>query len=474
MKKIFIVLLVVLALPFTFTGYVEAQEDVLKIYNWDDYIDEGDDNVASIIDDWKEDYKNRTGKEVRVVYDTFATNEIMMNTLKTGKTSYDLVCPSEYTILRMIDQNMLEEYSYNITDGYTNITNYNQYGSPYLKDVFARMNLSKYAVPYMWGTMGLIYNPEYVSAEDVKTWGILWNEEYKKKSTAKDSVRDTMVTSIFHLYYDEAIGYKAQLANGTLTAAQYNQKLTELMNRTDSETLDLMKKDLLNLKKNVYGFEVDNGKNDIASGRIWINVAWSGDAVYSLDVAEEENNTILNYAIPEEGSNVWFDGWVMPKGANKTLAEDFVNFLCEPSNAARNMDYIGYTPSIAGDAIWDLANDWYAPEEGEEGYEVDLTYFFKGTLSEDRLTDGRAIITVGELGRQFSAQYPTEEEILRCSVMQDFGDANDAVLSMWKAVKAGESNVVWICVAGVGGAAVIGGFVFYSKTKKSRRLKNRK
>ena len=133
MKKFILALLAVLALPFAFSGEVEAKEDVLKIYNWEDYIDEGDEKTTALIDDWVEDYKKRTGKTVTVVYDTFATNEIMMNTLKTGKTSYDLVCPSEYTIMSMISQDMLETYDVNEGE-YAKIANYNSYGSLYLKN----------------------------------------------------------------------------------------------------------------------------------------------------------------------------------------------------------------------------------------------------------------------------------------------------------------------------------------------------
>ena len=134
MKKLILALLAIVSLPFVFSKEVEAKEDVLKIYNWEDYIDEGDDETNALIDDWVKDYKERTGKTVTVVYDTFATNEIMMNTLKTGKTSYDLVCPSEYTIMRMISQDMLE--TYDVTgDEYASIPNYNSYGSMYLKNL---------------------------------------------------------------------------------------------------------------------------------------------------------------------------------------------------------------------------------------------------------------------------------------------------------------------------------------------------
>ncbi len=470
MKKILIVIIMVL--PFIMAVNINAADDnVLRIYNWEDYIDEGDDESQSLLDDWVDDYYERTGKKVEYVYDTFATNEIMMNTLKTGKTSYDLVCPSEYTIQKMIRENMLEKYDFS-EEQYTSVDNFNEFGSKYLFNLFKEEGLAEYSVPYTWGTLGFIYNPEFVSEDDISSWDILWNPEYKNRATAKDSVRDTYIIGVYHTYYEEVMGYKKQYQNGELSMLEYNKKLTEVMNRTDDETLNLVEKDLIEMKKNLYGFEVDNGKNDIATGRIWINFAWSGDAVYALDTAEDESNVCLNYKIPEEGSNIWFDGWVMPKGANKSLAQDFVNYLCKPESAARNMNYIGYTSAIAGDAIWEQVLDWYGTDEAN-GEAVDLTYLFEGTLSPEYLTDGKAIIYVGERGRQFDAQFPTYEEIARCCIMADFGDRNDQVLVLWKNVKTGSYNPIFIVAMSVCVVGTIGGVVFVRSTKKSRRLKSR-
>ncbi len=448
---------------------VNAADDlVLKIYNWEDYIDEGDssNHQNSVVDDWINDYKARTNKTVKVVYDTFETNENMLNTLKTGKTSYDLVCPSEYTIQKMIADDMLEKLDYQ-NGSYQNVENFNKYGSKYLQDLFVKENMAEYAIPYMWGTLGLIYNPDVVDEEDVKSWNILWDENYKNKSTAKDSVRDTYIVGVIHVYYDELMALKEQFLNHDITKEEYNKQISEIMNRVDDETIFLVKEDLLRMRNNIYGFEVDNGKSDISTGRISINFAWSGDAVFALDSAEEDTNgeLLLKYSVPEEGSNVWFDGWVMPKGANKELAQDFLNYICQPEIAARNMDTIGYTSSIAGDAIWELANDWYGDEEGEE---VDLTYFFEGTLSEEYLTDGKAIIKVAERGRQFDAQYPTEEVISRCVVMAEFGEQNDKVLTMWKEVRSGIIPIAVVIIVLTFHVILIIALVIYRKMKKNK------
>lgn len=504
MKKIFIILFM-LIIPFVMTGCSEKEEGlVLRIYNWQDYIDEGVDEEGqttgtSVMEDWQKWYFETYGVEVDIVYDTFETNEVMMNTLKTGKTTYDLICPSEYTIQKMIRLNMLDTFDYELKDNKGNLImdNFN-YVSPYLKQLFIDKGWDKYAVPYMWGTMGFIYNADIIDEEDIKHWSILWDKNYKNMATSKDSIRDTYVVGVMYVYYDELMNLRSQYENGEISLDIYNKKIGEIMNRCDQETLDKVEKALKEMKNNVYGFEVDSGKSDIVTGKVSINFAWSGDAVYSLDIAEEERGLYLNYQVPEEGSNVWFDGWVMPKGANKELAQSFVNYLCSPEIAVRNMNYIGYTSSIAGDDILDMIDDWYGailPEFNEETqtwfydevnlnisdsslevnikdneiylgenkvisllenikddegtpyseyylctyYEVDLTYFFEGAVSDEYISeDGKIYVAVEERGRQFDTQYPDYETVARCGIMEDFGDQNDAVLAMWENVKIGD------------------------------------
>lgn len=503
MKK-YLMFIIVLFISLILTGCSKETEGlVLRIYNWQDYIDEGVDEDgqkigSSVMEDWQSWYYETYGEKVEIVYDTFETCETMMNNLKTGKTTYDLICPSEYTIQKMMREEMLDTYDYELKDKNGNLimTNYH-YVSPYLINLFEDKGWNKYAVPYMWGTMGFIYNPQKIDSEDIKHWSILWDQKYKNMATAKDSIRDTFVVGVMYVYYDELMSLKFDLESGKISQHDYTVKIGEIMNRCDDKTLKAVEKALKEMKNNVYGFEVDSGKSDIVTGKVSINFAWSGDAVYSLDVAEEENDVFLNYQVPEEGSNVWFDGWVMPKGANKQLAQSFVNYLCDPAIAVRNMNYIGYTSSIVGDDILDMIDDWYGaiyPEFNEEtntwwydevdlgindsslevnvidneiylgeqkvfnilenikdeenvpfsnyysctSYEVDLTYLFDGSVSEDYLTDGKVIVTVEERGRQFDTQYPDYETIQRCGIMEDFGERNDEVLAMWENVKIGD------------------------------------
>ena len=468
MKKTIFSLLVMIMAVFIITQIsVKAEEEVtyLRVYNWYEYIEDGKDEdgnkiTTSVMEEWEADYKARTGKTVKVVYEMFETNAIMLNTLKTGKTSYDLVCPSDYIIQKMIREDMLEEIDL------TKIPNYATYASPYLKQLFADNGWTNYAIGYMWGTMGFIYNPDKVSESDISSWTILWNEAYKNRSTAKNSVRDTYIIGVFYVYQDELNQLASDYKNGVIDEETYNKQIGVIMNRTDDETLAKVEEALNLMKANIYGFEVDSGKKDIVTGKIDINFAWSGDAVYAMDTAEEENDMELNYIVPDEGSNVWFDGWVMPKGANVDLASDFINYLSLPEVAVKNMNKIGYTSAIAGDAIFDQIIDWYGEENG---IEVDLSYFFNGTLSDDRLTDGKAIVTINERGRQFDAQYPDEEIIARCGVMEDFGDRNEAVLEMWQRVKGNEVSI-WVILGIV--LFISGGVVAYILNNKSKKVRN--
>ncbi len=457
----------------------DAAEVTLRVYNWQDYIDDGtDDNgtqvVPSVMEDWAEDYYARTGVRVSVQYDTFETNETMLNTLKTGKSQYDLVCPSDYVIQKMIaatengtDENIaLEKFDY------SKLENYNNYASPYIKQVFEENGFDQYSVGYMWGTVGIIYNPEAVAEEDTRSWEILWNTDYKNRITIKDSVRDAYIPAVVAAHKAEIESWNQRLNNGSVTLREYRTALGDLMNRTDDDTIAGAGAALKAMKGNIYGLEVDSGKSDIVSGKIDINQAWSGDAVYSMDLAEEEDGVLLNFSVPEDGGSVWFDGWVMPKGANTELAQDFVNYLCQPSVAARNMEFIGYTSVIAGDEIFELVQDWYGDDEGE--YTVDLTYYFEGTVSEDYCSeDGSILVQTAELGRQFSAQYPEKSVVDRCFIMRDFGDRNDAVLTMWSQFKANDISpgLLFSFAAILVGACLI--LLWFTKPKRdsARRRK---
>ncbi|MGI6714118.1 MAG: ABC transporter substrate-binding protein [Bacilli bacterium] len=469
------------ALPSLQQTKVDAasEKKTLRIYNWEDYIYEPEsaDEQPSIIDQFIA-FKAEAGVDVTVVYDTFATNEDMYNIMKLGKSSYDLIAPSDYMIQKMAFEGMLEKYEYDAaTQTYANIPNYNTYASKYLKDIYDEIEVSEYAVGYMWGTLGIVYNPNLPDGrldaqmmEDVKSWTVLWDEKYKGKISIKDSMRDAYVVGLLYVHKETIETLQATLAAGSITEVAFKERMAELLNDTTPETVEKVSQALKELKKNIYGLEVDSGKNDIVTGKITMNTAWSGDAVYAMDIAEEEEGVELYYSIPDEGANIWFDGWVMPKGADKELAADFLNFISNPEIAALNMDYIGYTSFIAGQEVLSLIHDWYDAEAG--GTMVDLTYFFEGTVDVDPEDPATSMIIYSDLvNRQLTAQYPSEEEILRCVIMEHFdNETNNRIVEMWadfKATTIAAWMIVLIVLLVLGG----GGYLVFEiqRRKKSKR-----
>ena len=360
--------------------------------------------------------------------------------------------------------------------------------------------LANYAVGYMWGTLGLLFDPAYgdrdpeQTIEDMQEWDVLWNPDYKGISSIKDSVRDTYAIGLLHAFDDEFAALKESYDKGEITAEKYNEDFSELFNKCDNETLDKVRQSLTKLKGNVFGMEVASGKQDIVTGKIGINFAWSGDAVYSMEQAEEEKELELYYSIPNTGSNLWMDAWCMPKStrseAQTTLAELFLDFLSIPEYTAQNMEYTGYTPFTAGNEILDLTRSWYDYRYDEETEEFDdefaptaeeieelglqkieLSYFFDGTLTDEdgnplseeesaeacvfysdcylpnAETDAEGNIVGGNraVGRNFFCQFPDEETLVRCAVMRDFGSQNEAVLKMWEKFKS-DALPVWAIV----------------------------
>lgn len=379
MKKIAILSLV---FPFLLTlgacsapeNVVSGEQEVLRVFNWEDYIylNDGEDYPEPDLTVQFEQYMKEQGRNVLVIYDTFDTNETMLNSLKTGRVSYDLVCPSDYMIQRMLASDMLVPFE---EDWLAN-SNYKKYVSPYLNNMFNAItatntvtgethSIGEYAVGYMWGTLGIIFNPAYGDFEgsdaltDFQDWHALWDERYHGTFSIKDSMRDTYAVGIMETYDVELEQLLEQYQSGSITREAYNNALNEIFNRCNDEEIEEVKQYLLTLKNNSFGFEVDSGKEDIKTGKIGANTAWSGDAVYAMDGAEEEQGVELYYSVPRTGSNIWFDGWCMPKGANVSLAQEFLDFISLPENASQNMDYIGYTPFICGNEILDLVRSWY-------------------------------------------------------------------------------------------------------------------
>lgn len=488
-----------------------ADKDILRVLNWEDYIYLGEDEDKDLMDQFVDYMKEEYNRDITYVYDTFDTNESMYNELKTGKTTYDIIVPSDYMIQKMIMDDMLEPFD---DDFISNSSYIDNYLSLYLKDLFKSIetvttstnvshNLYEYSIPYMWGTVGMMYNPlfeEYVlrglSEEqihnDFGSWNVLYNESYHNTVSIKDSVRDTYIISVLHTYLEELEGYNQQYMIDSHQPDVYNKHLTEVFNRCDDETLKLVQEDMLKLKANSFGFEVDSGKTDIVTGKIGGNLAWSGDAVWSMFDAESEDlspedREYIYYSIPELGSNIWFDGMCMPKSENlnKDLAQEFMDFVSNPYNAAQNMDYIGYTPSIVGEDMLAVVYDWYDVRgeiggelpasyvEGVDYVKYDLTWFFG-----DSVPAGDAILYAypETIDRQLTAQFPTEEDLPYLAVMSDFGTQYTAVLDMWEIVRS-NSLPLWADILLVAEISIGVGFVVffgYKKHEKNKKIKNRR
>ena len=426
----------------------EEKAVTLRVCNWEEYIDLGDwdetidlesgDIIGenSMVEDFEEWYYETYGKRVKVEYSTFGTNEDLYNMLTLGDV-YDIVCPSEYMFMKLMAEKMLVPLSDEFFDE-TDENNYYTRGvSPYIREVFENHEINgeswaKYAAGYMWGITGIVYNPEVVSEEEASTWQILNNPKFKRQVTIKDNVRDSYFAAVGALKHD-------LLTSPEFRAdPNYKQRLEEEMNDVSPETIKTVQDYLQDVKDNAYSFETDSGKADMITGKVVANYQWSGDAVYSLDQAEEDDY-ILNFAVPEESTNIYFDGWVMLKSGigddaeKQHAAEAFINFNSRPDNAIRNMYYIGYTSVIGGGddtRIFEYADWCYGAEDDEEEVvEYPLGYFFTGDNSDENY-----VITAPEeqLRRQLFAQYPTQEAISKSSIMVYFdSDKNDVINQMW-------------------------------------------
>lgn len=411
-----------------------TDKNVLRIANCAEYIDAGDEELGtnSLVEDFEIWYEEKTGKTIQVEYSTYDENETLYNMIKM-QDEFDLVCPSEYMMMKLADEGRLLTYPQEFFDASVEGNYYAQNVSPFIKQTFDSNAISEtntkawseYAAGYMWGTTGFVFNPEEVNPDDVTTWSVFTNPDYNHKITAKNNVRDTYFAGLGIYYEQEILQLNSQFSNHTIDYNTYRAELSKRMNDTNESTMAEVKEILKRMTTNLYGFETDEGKNDMIAGKVTVNFQWSGDAVYILDEAEE-SGTILHYSIPNSVSNLWFDSWVMPTSCkNQEAAMMFVNFLSMPENAIRNMNYIGYTSCIGGQEVFDEMTDWYGAEDDDEtAVDYDLSYFFG---------DGFVLsVPAEQLTRQLFAQYPDKATIDRCVPMQYFDqDENMRANYMW-------------------------------------------
>jgi len=304
MKRIISLLLCLFVITALFTGC--EKKTTIYVYNVGDYIDE------EVIELFEKEYPN-----IKVNYETFYTNEEMHAKVKSARTSYDVVFPSDYMVQRMIEEDMLNKINFE------NIPNYKNIG-----DEFKNLDYDKngeYSVPYMWGTMGILYNKDMVDEKDMSSWSSMYDKKYKGEIFMLDSERDMISITL------KSLGYS--------------------MNSSDDKELKAAEKTLISQKPLVKAYCGDEVKDKMIAGEGAMTIAWSGDAFYCMEL-----NDSLAYSVPKEGSNLWFDNMVIPKTSkHQKEAELFIDFMCRPEIAKMNAEYIGY--STANNAAKELLDD---------------------------------------------------------------------------------------------------------------------
>lgn len=307
MKKLFALMLCIAMTVPVLSGCGSADKypnGKVYVYNWGEYIDEETIKL----------FEEETG--IEVIYDEFQTNEIMYPKVESGASAYDVICPSDYMVQKMIDNDLLAELNWdNLPNAKANI------GAQYYEQATAFDPGNKYCVPYCWGTVGILYNTTMVD-EPVTSWSILWDEKYKDSILMQESVRDLFMVALKELGYS--------------------------MNSTNEQELQEAKDLLIKQVPLVQAYVIDEVRDKMIGGEAALGVIYSGEAIYT-----QRENPDLAYVIPEEGTNIWIDGWVIPKNApNKENAEKFIDFMCRGDIALMNFEYITYsTPNVAAQAL---------------------------------------------------------------------------------------------------------------------------
>ena len=329
----------------------------LYVYNWGEYIDE---DVIS-------QFEEETG--ITVVYDLFETNEEMYPVIEAGAVNYDVVCPSDYMIQKMRENDLLAELNFD------NIPNIDQIDPAYMEMSQAFDPENKYSVPYCWGTVGILYNTKLLDELGVPAptkWADLWDERLSGEILMQDSVRDAFMVAL------KKDGYS--------------------MNSESKDELEQAKQELIDQKPFVQAYVIDQVRDKMIGGEAAVGVIYSGEMLYIQDEAVSLGlDYDLEYVIPEEGTNLWLDSWVIPKNAkNKENAEKWIDFMCRPEIAKANFEYITY------------------PTPNKGAFEL---------LDED-MQNNKAV-------------FPDIDSLKDSEVYQYLGDDTDAIYNeLWKEVKA--------------------------------------
>lgn len=298
-------------------GTTSAGKNSITIYNWGEYID------PALIKQFEEE----TG--IKVTYETFDSNEAMMTKIRQGGTTYDIAMPSEYAIEKMKEANLLQPIDHSKLDNLKNIDPY------FLNLPFDPKN--EYSIPYFWGTLGIAYNPTLLEGQTFESWDNLWDPSLKQEVVLVDSAREVIGMGLNRLGYS--------------------------LNSVDEHELQEATAKLHELSPNVKAIIGDEVTQMMVNGEAAVALTWSGQAADMM-----ADNEDIDYTIPTEGSNLWFDNIVIPSTAdNIDGAHTFINFMLDAEIAAQNADYVGYsTPNLAAFEFMDpevISDERYYPDE---------------------------------------------------------------------------------------------------------------
>lgn len=522
-------------------GLTGGGADTLVIYNWEDYID------VALLDEFEAYYRKVTGRNLSITYSTFDTNETMLTQVMRGETAVDVVCPSEYAIERLMRADLLAdqkelvaEYSEQYPDAFSNLKNVNQTVLSKIGEIFGEMEIGgevrdmrDYMVPYMWGTLGLLYNTRVISENELEEygWGMLWNEsnnpELENMILMKDSVRDSYAAVVFYM---EDRGLLPDGVSETYGKPFKELTANELINCTDKALLDAAEKLLTEQRERISGYEVDFGKDDMINEIVYLDLAWSGDALWAIEESEyyEDTDTYqLGYYVPEK-SNIWYDGWaILESSDSKLAAMMFIDYMCRPDSGARNIGYIGYTSAVdqetmkydydAAQALIDVEYLWYANAEECKVYDDGkgkMIFRYEWVKGEEYYLDlyGEDVKDVNEkmliplsldtdedgyylLPDDMKDSYPLDKDYIVCpdsislfyydegrypeitenlGVMRDYGAANEDVVNMWQRAKAGggvPASLWWCLLAIVLFVGAVLGAYFLKEALKAKPKK---
>lgn len=402
----------------------------LRIYTCEDYLSMGGDADVKLDKEFEKYYEQVTGEKVKVKVETYTDNEAMYTMIAAKRSDYDIVVPSDYMVEKMIENNLLIELESNLGNDVNGnpIEDYRGNVAPFAEQ-FARENYDKdykYSRTYMWGTLGVIFNPALLKEQHridadengypdfVQSWDCLFNNNdsyYKDSISLKNSMRDTVAIASIQAKK------KSFTTVNDYAIRQLNDKLAlrDALNATDTDSIDAVKNVITTTTaREVFkGFDDEEAKQWILDGDIKLALQWQGDA-YGC-IMEDET---LDYYVPDEGSNIFFDAWCIPKYAKNTKAAQlWINFMCKSSSAIANMEYIGYTSAIGTSEVMDWCNKTYADYDA-----IDLSYFF-----------GEAGVEVHADPRQFLPA----SVIARCEMMKNYGEeAEKRITIMWNEAKA--------------------------------------